>query len=121
MFYTLIIGAVIFFIAHVVLLLLSFSKSALISKRYFYSHLTLWITGVLVFSLALLYQGTGRSAFLDYFDNTTKKTMILVFTLGLSLVAHILVTRLILPAMRKTTDLVNYLSNLPVMLMSAIQ
>ena len=78
MFYILISSIVIFFIVHVVLLLTAFPQSKLARTRYFYSHLTLWITGVLVFSLALLYSGSGRSSFLDYFDTTNKKGMILI-------------------------------------------
>ena len=101
MFYLLIIGTAIFFLAHVALLFASISHSKLVPTRYFYSHLTLWITGVLVLVLAILYGGTGRSSFLDYFDSNTKKAMILVFTFALSLVAHIIVTRVILPLLRK--------------------
>ena len=97
----LILATIIFFIAHVALLLTAFPQSKLARTRYFYSHLTLWITGVFVFVLALLYSGSGRSSFLDYFDSTTKKVMILVFTAALSFVAHSIVTRLVVPLLRK--------------------
>jgi hypothetical protein len=100
MFYLIVTAAAALFIAHVVLLLASFQKSQLIPARYFYSHLTLWLTGVLVFVLALLYSGTGQLSFLDYFDTMQKKTMILVFTFALSLVAHLIVKLLVLPLLK---------------------
>jgi hypothetical protein len=102
MFYLLIVAAAIFFIAHVALLLASFSGSHLVKKRYFYSHLTLWITGMVVFAMALLYSGNNQSGFLDYFNTPLKKAMILVFTFALSLVAHSIVRYLVLPLMKKS-------------------
>jgi hypothetical protein len=101
MFYSLITIAVIFFITHVTLLLTAFPKSELAHTRYFYSHLTLWITGLTVFILAVLYSGSGQSAFLDYFDTPVKKALILVFTFALSLTAHLIVKLLVLPLLRK--------------------
>lgn len=95
------IAAAILFISHVTLLLLSFKLGQLISRRYFYSHLTLWLTGICVFLLALTYSGTGQSAFLDYFNTFGKQLLILVFTAALSLVAHLIVTRLVLPLLTK--------------------
>ncbi|WP_429383310.1 hypothetical protein [Mucilaginibacter sp. UYCu711] len=100
MFYLILTAAALLFIAHVVLLFTSFQKSALLPTRYFYSHLTLWLTGVLVFVLALLYSGTGQLLFLDYFDTMQKKMMILVFTFALSLVAHFIVRLLVLPLLK---------------------
>lgn len=102
MFYLLIIVAAVFFIAHVVLLLASFSGSSLIGNRYFYSHLTLWVTGIVVFTMAVLYSGTNQSGFLDYFNTPFKKGMILAATLALSLVAHSIVKLLVLPLMNKS-------------------
>ncbi len=90
------------FLAHVVLLFTSFPNSQLARQRYFYSHLTLWLTGVTVFVLALLCSGTGHSAFLDYFDSPIKKGMIIAFTLALSLVAHTIVRLVVLPLMSKS-------------------
>jgi len=101
MFYVLIAAALIFFIAHVALLLTAFPGAELARTRYFYSHLTLWLTGALVFSLALLYSGTRRSSFLDYFNDSSKKVLILVFTLSLSLVAHLIVRLIVLPLLKK--------------------
>ncbi|GAB3920470.1 hypothetical protein [Mucilaginibacter myungsuensis] len=97
MFYILTIIASALFLAHVILLVLSFKGSALEKTRYFYSHLTLWLTGIVVFALAGLYQGTGRSGVLDNFDSLQKQVYILVFTFALSLVAHLLVTYVVLP------------------------
>ncbi|WP_442591833.1 hypothetical protein ACSBL2_11455 [Pedobacter sp. AW31-3R] len=101
MFYLLISVSIIFFIIHVALLLTSFPQSQLARTRYFYSHLTLWITGIIVFVLALLYSGSGRSSFLDYFDSTTKKVIILGFTAALSLVAHSIVKFVVVPMLGK--------------------
>ncbi|OKS88483.1 hypothetical protein RG47T_3950 [Mucilaginibacter polytrichastri] len=101
MFYLLIFAALIFFVAHVALLLASFSGPKFASVRYFYSHLTLWLTGIVVFVLALCYSGAHQSGFLDYFNTPFKKTMILVFTLALSLAAHGIVSLLVLPLLRK--------------------
>jgi len=102
MLYIIISVAVILFITHVFLLFTSFSNASLISPRYFYSHLTLWLTGLSVFALAAMYSGSNQSGFLDYFDTWAKKSYILVFTFGLSLVAHCLVTFLVLPLLRKS-------------------
>jgi hypothetical protein len=102
MLYIILSAAIILFITHVVLLFNSFSNAKLISPRYFYSHLTLWLTGVSVFALAALYSGTNQSAFLDYFDTWTKRTYILLFIFGLSLAAHCLVMFVVLPLLRKS-------------------
>lgn len=90
-----------FFLAHVILLFTAFPNSQLERQRYFYSHLTLWLTGITVFILSLLCSGTGHSAFLDYFDSPVKKGMIIAFTLALSLVAHTIVRSVVLPLMSK--------------------
>ncbi len=101
MFYFLLICAGVLFLLHVGLLLAAFPKSELARRRYFYSHLTLWLTGLLVFIMALLYSGSGRSGFLDYFDTPFKKGIILAFTAALSLVAHLIVRSVILPSLQK--------------------
>jgi len=101
MFYFLAVIAVVFFVTHVVLLFTAFPQSQLAQKRYFYSHLTLWITGIAVFALALLYAGSGRLAFLDYFDTPVKLAMILIFTAALSLTAHAIVRLIVLPLLQK--------------------
>jgi uncharacterized membrane protein YfcA len=101
MFYLLVTAAIVFFIAHVSLLVASFTGSTFATSRYFYSHLTLWLTGLTIFVATILFSGTGQSQFLDYFDSTLKKVMILVITLALSLTAHSIVTYLVLPSIRK--------------------
>jgi hypothetical protein len=101
MFYFLLIAAAILFLFHVGLLLAAFPNSELAHRRYFFSHLTLWLTGLMVFTMAVLYSGSGQSSFLDYFNTPLKKGMILIFTLALSLVAHLIVKTLVLPLMRK--------------------
>ncbi len=101
MFYFLLIIATLFFLLHAGLLLTSFPRGRLAHRRYFFSHLTLWLTGLTVLLLALLFSGTGRSAFLDELNTPLKKGMILVFTLLLSAVAHGVTHTLVLPLMRR--------------------
>jgi hypothetical protein len=102
MLFLLVFTAIVFFIAHVVLLLISFSKGELIANRYFYSHLTLWLTGITVFILAELFNGKGVSPFLDYFSRPMRKASILLFTFALSLVAHCIVKFVVLPLLQKS-------------------
>jgi hypothetical protein len=96
-FYLLIFAAGALFIAHVGLLLASFSRSGFSNRRYFYSHLTLWLTGICVFVLAWLFHGRQMSGFLDYFGTASKLAFILVFTAALSLIAHLLIRLVVLP------------------------
>jgi hypothetical protein len=98
MIYLLSIAAVVFFVAHVGLLIASFTRGHFYATRYVYSHVTLWVTGLLVFLLALLFQGRNMSGFLDYFDTPARKGMILLGTVCLSLIAHVIVRTLVLPA-----------------------
>ncbi|WCT14506.1 hypothetical protein [Mucilaginibacter jinjuensis] len=101
MFYFLILIAVLLFVAHVVLLIASFVGPKFGSSRYFYSHLTLWLTGITVCILAVLYSGEHRSGFLDYFNTPSRVVMIIVFTFALSLVAHGIVKFIVLPLVKK--------------------
>jgi len=101
MFQILLYTALILFLLHVILLLAAFPNAELARKRYFYSHLTLWLTGIVVLIMAILYRGTGRSGFFDYFDTTLKIVMIPVFTAALSFVAHLIVKSVVLPMMSK--------------------
>ena len=89
-------AAALLFLSHVVLLLASFSKGRFHRNRYFWSHATLWITGILVFLLTVIYAGDGKSTFIDYFDTTLRKVMILLITALLSLTAHTIVSRFVL-------------------------
>lgn len=101
MLYLLLSTAVVLFVAHVVLLLASFRRSGFSNRNYFYSHFTLWLTGVCVFLLAWQYRGQGISGFLDYFNTIDRLLIILAFTAALSLVAHLIVRYLVLPAWKK--------------------
>ncbi|TWW01931.1 hypothetical protein [Chitinophaga pinensis] len=96
-FNSLAILALLFFLAHVVLLFTSFGKKGYQKKRYFYSHLTLWICGGLVFLLAMLYAGTNTSSILDVFDTPGKQLLILGMVVVLSLSAHTIVRLLVMP------------------------
>lgn len=89
--------ALLFFIAHVFLLFTSFGKNGYQKLRYFYSHLTLWISGGLLFLLAVLYAGKNEVAILDVFDTPGKQLLIPGIVVVLSLVAHTIVHFLVIP------------------------
>ena len=91
------LAAAVFFLAHVFLLFTSFGRERYSKLKYLWSHLTLWICGILVFTLTSLYAGTGESAIVDVFDTPVKRWLILVVTAALSIVAHTIVRRLVLP------------------------
>lgn len=97
MFYLLSALALGLFVAHVILLFTSFPAKGFKNARYFYSHLTLWLTGITVFALTMLYAGGGQSVLLDYFDTPLKKVLILVVATVLSVIAHMIVKTLVLP------------------------
>lgn len=97
MFTTLAILALVFFVAHVILLFTSFGKNGYQKKRYFYSHLTLWIAGVLVFLMTALFAGKQVSPILDVFDTIGKQALILGGVVVLSLTAHTICRYLIIP------------------------
>ena len=97
MFTTLITLAVAFFVAHVILLFTSFGKNGYQRLRYFYSHLTLWISGALLFLVASLYSGKQVSPVADVFDTPGKQVLILGVVVVLSLVAHTIVRLLVIP------------------------
>ena len=89
--------AIIFFVAHVVLLFTSFGKNGFQKKKYFWSHLTLWITGVIAYLVTVLYAGKGLSETVDLFDTAGKQALLLLVTVVLSVVAHTVVKLFILP------------------------
>lgn len=97
MFTALAILALVFFVAHVILLFTSFGKNGYQKKRYFYSHLTLWIAGVLVFLMTALFAGKQVSPVLDVFDTIGKQALILGGVVVLSLTAHTICRYLIIP------------------------
>jgi hypothetical protein len=101
MLYPLTILAAVFFVLHVVFLFASFGGGGFSSRRYFLSHLTLWITGLLVFLLAVLFAGKGVSGALDYFDTPGKRLSILGVAAALSLIAHGIVRGLVLPGRQR--------------------
>lgn len=96
-FHSLLALALVFFIAHVMLLFTSFGKSGYRKLRYFYSHLTLWISGGLLFLLAVLYAGKSESSILDVFDTPGKQMLIPGIVVVLSLAAHTIVHFLVIP------------------------
>lgn len=93
--------ALLFFLAHVGLLFTSFGRENYRKGRYFYSHLTLWICGGILYILARLYAGKGESNLLDVFDTPGKQALILVVIVALSLTAHTVVRLLVLPKYKK--------------------
>jgi hypothetical protein len=92
------------FLSHVFLLFAAFGNGRFYAARYFYSHLTLWITGILLFLLVYLFQGKGVSNFLDYFDTPLKKAMILIVPLVLSVLVHSIVWLFVLPSRRSSKN-----------------
>lgn len=86
------VAAILFFVAHVALLLMSFPKSGFHKGRYLWSHITLWICGALVCWMA----ATGQSSLSEVFDTTTKRLLILVGFFALSGIAHLVVRYLVL-------------------------
>jgi hypothetical protein len=96
-FNSLVILALVFFIAHVVLLFTSFGKNGYQKTKYLYSHVTLWICGAILFLLASLYAGKGVSPLLDVFDTPLKQLLIIGVVALLSLTAHTIVRYLIRP------------------------
>ena len=96
-FNSLVILALVFFLAHVVLLFTSFGKNGYQKTRYLYSHVTLWICGGILFALASLYSGKGVSPLLDVFDTPLKRLLIVAAFLLLSFGAHNIVRWLVMP------------------------
>jgi hypothetical protein len=96
-FNSLVILALVFFLAHVVLLFTSFGKNGYQKTRYLYSHVTLWACGGILFTLATLYAGKGVSTLLDVFDTSVKRIMIVGAFLLLSFLAHNIVRLLVIP------------------------
>src|SRR4051812_46210857 len=96
-FNSLAILALVFFLAHVVLLFTSFGKSGYQKTRYLYSHITLWICGAVLFLLASLYAGKQVSPILDVFDTPAKQLLIIGVVLVLSFTAHTIVRYLVMP------------------------
>lgn len=92
MLYLLLALAGVCFLLHVVFLFGSFGTGGRFNRRrYFYSHLTLWITGLLLFILVTTFQGQHAAAMIDYFDTAGRRLMILIGVVALSLLAHIIV------------------------------
>jgi hypothetical protein len=89
--------AIVFFVAHVILLFTSFGERGFQKRKYCWSHATLWIFGAIVFLMASLFAGKGVSAIADVFDTPQKRLLILVAVAALSLIAHTVVRLLVLP------------------------
>jgi hypothetical protein len=89
------------FLSHVIMLFTSFPPSGIRKRRYFYSHLTLWLTGVFFYLITWQYANQGISTIIDLFDTPGKRVLILVTAAGLSLVAHSIVRLLVFPQYRR--------------------
>jgi uncharacterized membrane protein HdeD (DUF308 family) len=85
------------FLVHVILLFTSFGDAAVKWRRYFWSHITLWITGLLGTIITWTYAGKDVSPVIDVFDTPFKQSLPLITALGLSLLAHSIVRLLVLP------------------------
>lgn len=91
------IAAGFFFVAHVILLFTSFSATGVNKRKYFWSHATLWIFGLVVFAMAFLYAGQGEAAIIDVFNTPGKRLIILAVVALLSVTAHSIVKLFVLP------------------------
>jgi hypothetical protein len=96
LFTSLSVAAIAFFAAHVILLIASFTKGSFHRGRYLWSHITLWITGAIVFFMAGLFAGKGEYGLLDLFDTVGKRLLILITAFALSGLAHLIVRYLVL-------------------------
>lgn len=95
--------AIVFFVAHVILLFTSFGKNGYQKTRYLLSHVTLWICGAIVFLMAFLYAGKQEASVLNVFDTLSKQALIIALVLVLSLVAHTIVRLLVMPRYQVNT------------------
>lgn len=89
------------FIAHVLMLFTSFGAGGVKKKRYFLSHLTLWITGALGYVIAWQFAGKDVSPVIDVFDTPFKQFLIIVLAFALSLIAHSIVRMFVLPQYKR--------------------
>ncbi|BAV10378.1 hypothetical protein SAMN05421788_104251 [Filimonas lacunae] len=89
-------AAILFFAAHVILLFTSFPKGGFYKTRYLWSHITLWLVGVILFAMTAIYSGSGISSLADIFDTMGKRLLILVVTFAVSGLAHMIVRFLVL-------------------------
>lgn len=85
------------FLAHVLLLFTSFGPAGVKKKRYFMSHLMLWLTGAFGYVIAWLFAGKDASPVIDVFDTPVKQLLILVLAFALSLIANSIVKLFVLP------------------------
>jgi uncharacterized membrane protein len=94
---TLTVLTLLFFLAHVYLLFTSFGKKGFQKQKYLWSHITLWITGILACVITVMFAGRSVSGFIDVFDTPAKSALLIVLALVLSATAHTIVKKLILP------------------------
>lgn len=89
--------AVAFFVTHVLLIFTSFGKKGYHPRKYLWSHITLWIAGVLV--TVFLWQNSGQpsSGIGETFNTPLKRFFPILLAFGLSVIAHIIVRLFILP------------------------
>lgn len=101
MMITLLVLMAVCFLSHVLMLFTSFGAGGVRKRRYFLSHLTLWLTGAFGYLIAVLYAGKGVSPVIDVFDTPGKQVLLLVIAFGLSLVAHSIVRLFVLPQYKR--------------------
>lgn len=89
--------ALAFFLAHVYLLFTSFGKLGYQKTKYLWSHLTLWICGVILCLITVFYAGKNVSVIADVFDTPAKQILPVGVVLVLSALAHTIVKTLVMP------------------------
>lgn len=94
MFGFLAVLAALLFIAHLILLIASFPPGHFDYSRYFWSHITLWATGLVFLVTTMVYSGTGESELIDSLDTALEWVMIPASTMLLSFAVHGIVRQL---------------------------
>lgn len=89
------------FLAHVFLLFTSFGKGGMNKPKYLWSHITLWIAGGLACLITILYAGKHVSSVVDVFDTPAKSALLIVLAFVLSLIAHTIVRKVVMPKYAK--------------------
>ncbi|MBV8252151.1 MAG: hypothetical protein JO154_06040 [Chitinophaga sp.] len=90
-----------FFVAHVLLLFTAFGKNGMKKTQYLWSHITLWIAGGLACLITILFAGKQVSPVVDVFNTPAKSLLLVVLAFVLSLIAHTVVRKLVLPRYAK--------------------
>ncbi|MBC8035213.1 MAG: hypothetical protein H7Y03_13770 [Chitinophagaceae bacterium] len=93
-----------FFIAHILLIFTSFGKKGYQPQKYFWSHSTLWLAGIILSIALWKYSGKQEAVAINAFDTPFKKTLPVIVAFTLSLIAHLVVKFLVLPTLTQNQE-----------------